>query len=328
MPAGQSQAPLPPKWTEAVQTLASKIALACGAPGKISLDVKNVSSLTGIDTRGIRQALKDDLTQRRFHFALASSAETQIQVTLSEGAEGFVWVAEVHHADARQVAITVVPKSADGLATRPRESVSLDRKLVWEQQTKILDFALPNSAAGQSATLIILEPARIVFYHTVDSQWQLWRAIDIPHPGAWPRDLRGSLDASAGNAWVPGVQCSGDFANPERVECSPQSKPVDRPRVNVPGHEGSEAATMSQRCGSDYVMLASGTGDWTQPDSIQAYVSSDSQESSAASGDPLQFDGPVVSLQSIGNEGVARAVSLNLKTGSYEAYIVTATCNY
>ncbi len=76
------------------------------------------------------------------------------------------------------------------------------------------------------------------------------------------------------------------------------------------------------------MILASGTGDWTQPDSIQGYVSSDPQGQAVASGDPVAFDGPVVSLQPAGKEGSARAVARNLKTGNYEAYIVTATCSY
>lgn len=327
--AAQLPAQLPSKWNDAVRTLAGKIAAASGGPGRIALEVKNISSLSAADSKAIRQALKDELTQRRMRFAPMASAENQVTVTLSEGTEGFVWVAEIRHGDERQVAIVVVPKSGDGSGDRTKESLSLDRRLIWEQQAKVLDFALFNSPAGASAALAILEPDRIVFYHTIESQWQLWRTIDIPHPGAWPRDLRGGIDISANKLWLPGVQCSGDFANPDKIECVPQPKPVDRLQIVVPGHEGSEAAAVPGKCGSSSVILASGTGDWTQPDSIQGYVSSDSQGQAVASGDPVAFDGPVVSLQPpASKEGAARAVVLNLKTGNYEAYIVTATCSY
>jgi hypothetical protein len=53
------------------------------------------------------------------------------------------------------------------------------------------------------------------------------------------------------------------------------------------------------------------------------------------SGNPIQFDGPVVSLQTYDanpysyddpKSNSARAVIHNLKTNNYEAYFVTATC--
>jgi len=324
----QLPAQIPSKWIDAVHTLAGKIAVASGGPGKIAFDFKNISSLNVADSKTIRQALKDDLAQRRMRFVPMASAETQVTVTLSEGTEGFIWVAEVCHGDERQVAIVVVPKSGEGSGDRTRETLSLDRRLLWEQPTKILDFALFNSSGGPSTMLAILEPDRIVFYRTVESQWQLWRAIDIPHSGPWPRDVRGSLDISANKVLLPGLQCSGDFENPDHIECVPQMKPIEKPSNVVPGHEGSEVAAIPGKCGSGTVILASGTGDWTQPDSIQGYVSDDSEGQAIASGDPVGYDGPVVSLQPAGKDGAARAVVLNLKTGNYEAYIVTATCSY
>jgi hypothetical protein len=251
-----------------------------------------------------------------------------VAVTLSEGTEGLIWVAEIRHGEARQVAIVVVAKSGDGSGDRAKESLSLDRRLIWEQQARILDFALFNSSGEASTTLAILEPDRIVFYRTVNAQWQLWRTIDITHPGPWPRDLRGSIDLSENKVWFPRVQCFVDFENPDKIDCVSQVKSIDKPQTVVLGHEGSEVASIPGKCGSGSVILASGTGDWTQPDSIQGYLSGDSQGQAVASGDPVAFDGPIFSLQPAGKEGAARAVARNLKTGNYEAYIVTATCSY
>jgi hypothetical protein len=326
--AAQLPAQLPSKWNDAVHTLAGKIAIGSGGPGKIAFDFKNISSLNSADSKTIRQALKDDLTQRHMRFATMASAETQVTVTLSEGTEGLIWAGEIRHGDERQVVIVVVPKSGDGSGDRTKESLSLDRRLIWEQQAKVLDFALFNSSAGASATLAILEPDRMVFYHTVESQWQLWRTADISHPGPWPRDVRGSIDFSANKLWLSGVQCSCDFEHPDHIECIPQTKAAEPSRIFVPGHEGSEVVTISGKCGSGYVTLASGTGDWTQPDSVQGYVSGDSQGQAVASGDPVAFDGPVISLKPGEKDGAARAVVFNLETGNYEAYIVTATCSY
>ena len=73
-------------------------------------------------------------------------------------------------------------------------------------------------------------------------------------------------------------------------------------------------------------MLSTGTGDWTQPDSIQGYLLSSLTGDAVPSGAAIEMEGPVVALQRVGRQSAARAVVHNLKTGNYEGYIVTATC--
>jgi hypothetical protein len=67
--------------------------------------------------------------------------------------------------------------------------------------------------------------------------------------------------------------------------------------------------------------------DWTQPDSLQAYLVEDFREGGEASGSAIEFDGPVLALHGEG-QNTLRAIVRNLKTGNYEGYIVTATCNH
>jgi hypothetical protein len=45
-----------------------------------------------------------------------------------------------------------------------------------------------------------------------------------------------------------------------------------------------------------------------------------------AVGNAMQTGGPVMSLQAEADASAGRAIVHNLKTGEYEAYIVTATC--
>jgi hypothetical protein len=75
------------------------------------------------------------------------------------------------------------------------------------------------------------------------------------------------------------------------------------------------------------VVLASGSGDWTQPDTIQGYLLEEFEAQAAASGNSLGLDGPVMDILADGRQLAARAIVRNLKTGKYEAYIVTATCS-
>jgi hypothetical protein len=326
--APATQAQLPAKWNEAVRALAEKIAGATGSPRKISVEVKNISSLDSSATSRIRQAIESDLAGEGVKL---NAGGLRVRVTISEGTEGYIWVAECDAADGRQLAIVSAPKEAISTADHLKESLSLDKKLVWEQPGKFVDFALFTRPVGSYSTLVVLEPDRLAYYRSADSPWQFWKSIPIPHTTTWPRDLRGRIGASneIETPWLPGVQCYGDLEDPDKVQCGPlkQHLLITRIRLNVPGHQQAELAGLWNRCGADSVVLASGSGDWTQPDTIQGYLLPEFQAQAIPSGSALGMDGPVMDLHPEGRELAARAVVRNLKTGKYEAYIVTATCS-
>ena len=88
---------------------------------------------------------------------------------------------------------------------------------------------------------------------------------------------------------------------------------------------GSELATVKTDCGTGWQILSTSKRDRTELDSISVYEWS-SYEFRALS-DPLELDGPVVSMWSGENGGPARAVVHNLKTGNYEAYLLKVGCS-
>src|SRR5208337_3298202 len=89
-----------------------------------------------------------------------------------------------------------------------------------------------------------------------------------------------------------------------------------------------EAAPLSLECDGRAIALATGSGDWTQTDFIQAYeLGTLKGQGPTASGKPLALRGPVTALWPMGAGGLARAVVQNLQTGNYEAHLVTATCS-
>lgn len=61
--------------------------------------------------------------------------------------------------------------------------------------------------------------------------------------------------------------------------------------------------------------LATGSGDYTQPDWVQAFSL---KPPGLAISNKLDFPGPVLALR--GGSGLSRAIVRNLKTGNYEAY--------
>lgn len=334
---GRQAASAPPAdWDTAVRELVDRVA-AISTPERIDLAVKNMSSLSADEVATIGERLRAELAKRHFRLAGAQAADASLAVTLSEGSEGYVIVAQVRRAaggQAEQVAMVSVSRAAKKAA--PSGGVSLSQTRVWEQPGAILDFALPPAANGAQPEMIVLERGRLAFYARQQDQWQLSQAVGITPTRSWLRSEQGHIDISQGlamgSAGLPGIQCKGDFASPQTIHCgfvSQDSQAWIRGDAAVPkGLDiGGDAAAVGLECDGRAVVLATGKGDWTQADSIQAYeIDTTDRTAAMLTGNPVEFAGPVMSLWPAGASGVARAVVHNLKTGNYEAWLVTATC--
>lgn len=309
-------------------SLAAKFANLAGHTRTISLDVKNISSLTAADAAVIRQSLETDLTRRRFHLAQPSQDEAQVIVTLSENVDDYIWVAQFHADSSDRVEIISVSKTNAASANPPTAALVLEKKLIWQRPAPFLDFAILAAPAASASMLVVLEPDRLAYYTSADSStWQPSQTIPIPHSTPWPRDPRGSIDPDTGEVDVANVRCTGNLAEPDKMQCAPQAQLEQlKPRIKIPGHEESEMALVSNPCGDQSVVLSTGNDDWTQPDSIQGYLLANPDQDPRASGDPVPMDGPVISLLPEPRQSAARAIVHNLKTGNYEGYVITANC--
>jgi hypothetical protein len=337
VPSPAAAAP-PIEWEDELRDLAAEIAKLAPQPARIDLLVNNISSLTPEDIAPIHDALKVQLANHGLRFANSEAADTSVQVTLSEGVEGYVVVAQVRHNGSEQTAMVSVPR---GLKSAPRAvGVVLDAKLIWQQPTQILDFALPTAADNSQNTMVVLEPGRLAFYSRVQAQWQFVRAFESE--SAWAtRDWRGHIDFSQAGAQGPAAddarwprnECKGDFTQPASVDCEASEHTGDawitgnvRAPFVPPG--GGDAVSLALQCRAHPLALATGGGDWTQADFTQGYeLLGGAGQGAMASGNPVNFDGPVTAIWPGSAPGVARAVVHNLQTGNYEAYVVTATCS-
>lgn len=324
-------AQLPATWNDAVQALAGKIANLAGRAKAISLEVENISSLSLPDVTPIRQSLETELTRRGFRLAPESSGQTHVIVTLSEGVEGYVWVAQIRGGSDEETAMVAVSKTDVVPENRDQEPLLLEKKLVWQQPAKFLDFALAAAPDGASRELVVLQPDRFAYYRSSDTaQWTFWQAIPITASRAWLlelRDLRGFIDNQSGGTLLPEITCTQSF-DPGAVRCAPNDQKLVLPwrSIKVPGHEDSETMALADTCGEESVVLSTGNDDWTQPDRIQGYLAGALDEDIHASGAPIATDGPVLSFARDEKGSDARAIVHNLKTGSYEGYVITANC--
>jgi hypothetical protein len=322
---------LPAAWSDGVKALAAKIAAAVKPSRAISLDIKNISSLGAADVEAIRKTLEAELQTQGLRIG---SADAHVEVTLSENGDGYVWVAETRR-NAKQensprVAIVSVGKAKMNSANEKSALLVLSNRRIWDQPSEFLDFLVIETPVNMaSSTLMVLEPDRLVYYRSSTPEWRLWETISFPQIGHRSRMVQGGIDAGVQKVWGPGGECSGELADPARVNCSANIAVQAEPRVaaNIPEREPHQTQLLSERCGDKSVALASGNGDWTQPDALQAYLLSDLVRSNAVpSGSPIEFDGPIMSAHGDEKESL-RAIVHNLKTGNYEGYIVTATCS-
>ena len=86
---------------------------------------------------------------------------------------------------------------------------------------------------------------------------------------------------------------------------------------------GSDVAGIDGRCGAATQVLATRAGDATEPDGIQSWAVVDRAASPLTA--PILFPGPVTALWTAGSDS-AVAVTRNLASGRYEAYLVTLAC--
>jgi hypothetical protein len=89
---------------------------------------------------------------------------------------------------------------------------------------------------------------------------------------------------------------------------------------------GSDLASIISPCGDERLVLASRNTDYTVPDSVQVFQVLNREAVPLTA--PLDFSGPITALWNLpGDSQSVLAVSHNLKTGHYEAYALSLSCN-
>jgi hypothetical protein len=334
----QAATVLPKSWNDAVAQLADKISAAVSPSTPVSLDVENISSLDASHAAGLRAGLQGELQRHSFRLAPAGSAAApsavQLRLTLSESADSFVWVvqyfANTSDPKSNSAIIVSVPRTALAEGESDESFLSLGKRLVWKQPEKFLDFALLRDPVSGDSALLVLDARQAALYKMSSSAWKISRTSQIPQTPFPSRDPQGKIHVKEAYISIADQKCIGDPDLSGTVRCV-ASKPSDLPAttVKISGLPDAETTRLNETCGDNRVIfLATGEGDWTRSDLVQGYLEETLPEPAVASGVPIEFDGPVLSLQFDTDPSSARAVVHNLKTGNYEAYIVTATCSH
>lgn len=202
----------------AARELAAKTAGFTGGGAPVTVIWRNASSLASAESAQIRGEFENAIRQAGGR--IADGAPIEIRLTVSENPSEYLLVEDARRGDDRQVWISSWKRVVEPAHPLPH-GVSLERRLVWEQDEQILDVAFPDGA------MVVLSPSNITFYLKVDGQWQAQRRLPISPSRPWPRDLHGRLrsNGTAFQAYLPGMTCTGNTQPALAMECKPKEEP-------------------------------------------------------------------------------------------------------
>ena len=198
----------------AVRELARKTVAFAGRGEPVSVRWLNLAPLASGDFNQARLAF--DAAVREAGGRVSEMAPlVEARLTVSSNPAQFLLVEEARKGDDLQVWMASWKRSAPTGAPAG-SALTLEKKLVWEQEEQILDVALLGPG------MLVLSPSRISLRTENAAQ-----SLPIAPPRPWPRDLRGHLRVNGGGfkAYLPGVACSGALDPSLTLECHPSDEP-------------------------------------------------------------------------------------------------------
>jgi hypothetical protein len=329
---------------DAVAGLAKKVVARLEPFERVRIGERNISSLPATEVSRAEVALTRALQSRG-----RGSMPVDVVVTISDNLRGYVLVAEIRRASGTVVEMMefrLLPPAA------PARAAIIDSKLLWEQETPILDVAVSNSMS-------VLDTAGLIRYERRDGKWE--RAVGVELPVA-VRDPRGRLEMGGESITIhePGLTCTVSIKMVALPQCEDGGRfKAARNTQDLHDWRGEfftsselggdsvvaeadgrihiyDAAHAPQAVfdgwGSDFVIIAAcggphiaiaGAGDAASPDSIALYDLVNHALVSVS--EPIDLPGPVTAMWPAGDG--AMAVARNLSTGKYAAYSLTLDCS-
>jgi hypothetical protein len=319
---------------DSAKELARKIAAALPAQENVSCEIRNISSLQPDEIAEIEKAFKAELQDRGVRLSSSSGGAIRVAITLSENFRDFVWTGEIHKADTSQVVLIAAERPAENRALTSTMPVTIHSEKFWEGPERILDAGEISDGAGKSWLILLLpEGLRIQ-----DKQTGSIGTMEITSGQIAVRHPMGKIDfGRIGNTvgfYLPPRVCTVNLETRSLAMCLPTDGPADGPPTSwyplmidgapagpAPPGKGIELMITSV-CGALSQFLATGAGDYTQTDTVQAFQT--------GAGGPvpisteLDFPGPIMDLHSALE--TPRAVVRNLTTGNYEVYRLSFSC--
>jgi hypothetical protein len=301
----------------AAKELAHKLAAQLDVKAGITIDIRDLTNqISASDLSAALQAIKDELHSLG---APSTVSGTPVRITLSENSNSRLWIADFPSKDdpeKRGVLFVRFGQAESGTSTAPHYAVQIQAKSIYEQPAPFLDFSVLKRDNDQPTLVAILKMDSILILQPRGQSWQVLDGREIPQIGAPSRDPQGRMEFSS-------EQDAVVYAESQKCQVQFNGKNAVLTCVSATNSFTASGSSPSvpAACGSTEVAVAAGTGDYTEPDRLQAFTSKDRVQTAS---EPIDLPGPVMALFA----NPPRAVVRNLSTGNYEAYEISLSCNH
>jgi hypothetical protein len=197
----------------AVKDLVRRTEAFLGPRTPAKLSYNNISSLADAELAGIRREFEASFPEA------GDGTPAEIRLTLSENQSQYLLTEEIRKGEESRVWIAGWNRPAVSAASG--FGLTLEKRLVWEQQEPILDLALSEDS------MLVLSPSRLALYERHGEAWQQKGNLPFQPVNPWPRDLRGRLRVAGERVQVflPGMECRGMATSNLSVECHASQDP-------------------------------------------------------------------------------------------------------
>jgi len=306
------------------------------APGKISLEWLNASSLPEAESVILREAFLKEFSAHRVVLLAQPGVAAGVRVSVRETPTKFLVMARVSAPGGEQVKMAGLPRTAFLPVMTRGNGLRLAKQLLWQQAETILDageFVDEAGAASGAEDIFLLKPEGLAIYREAGER--LNEIEELPFSGSFPgykyvsRALRGELHREKEGAiavTMPGLDCvvRKPAAAGERwiMTCAatPAAGGAAPSDANLPG---GGAVTLTSSCDGSSWRLIGEASDWTQTDHLFLVNGEMKKQEAVAS---AEFAGPVRRLAGAEDGKSAVAVVFDLSSGSYEIDRITMVC--
>ena len=195
---------------EAVGTLAKKVGPHLLAGESVKVASRNLSTLPEAEVVQARELMQKLLRRP----ARRGVQPVLVTLTLSENLRGHLLIAEISRGEERRVELVNYQIETQ----EQRSPALLEKRLLWEQPTPILDVA------SLGDRMLVLDPAAVTLYARGETGWERIASRHLPPDIAvLTRDPRGRLEISGDSLVVhlPGGVCRGTWQPSLELSCEP-----------------------------------------------------------------------------------------------------------
>ena len=221
----------------------------------------------------------------------------------------------------RQIFVVEISRASLLVARETVPAPQLRGELVLRQERAIQSAAGWQDPSTQERFLFLLGENQVSRLRFENDAWKLLDSSELTAVGRRSRFTEGGFFYSRAK---------------QKLELVLNKKVCE---LNVNGHlsltcggsePGNRTAEIASSCEESPRSLATGKGDYTQPDrltlgsTVAGGAGSTSAEESYSGS--VEMPGPVLDISVVENAKIAYAVAKNLSTGNYEVYRITAVC--